>query len=103
MYSRVHVLTKTNKSLIFNEVIPKHFVIPIHRHHNKETFHISKGEGYIFMDGQLIYVRRGMKVDISPGVTHGLFTKDAPLECFVVIEGSNSDELTQLFFDLMKI
>lgn len=55
------------------------------------------------MDGQLIYVRRGMKVDISPGVTHGLFTKDAPLECFVVIEGSNSDELTQLFFDLMKI
>ena len=100
--SRIHLLTKTDKSLIFLEVIPKYYVVPIHRHKNKKSFHIAKGRGHLYTDGQLQEVRKGMKVDISPGLDHCLFTKSEPLECFVVIEGDDSEELTKLFWDLMK-
>lgn len=96
------MLTKTSNSLIFIEVIPKHHIIPIHQHKNKESFHISRGQGYVYTDGILREVKKGMKIDITPGIDHGLFTKNDPLECFVVIEGDDSEEITKLFWDLMK-
>ena len=100
--SRVHMLTKTKNSLFFIEVIPKNHVIPIHQHKNKESFHISKGQGYVYSNGILKEVKKNMKIDISPGFDHGLYTKDEPLECFVVIEGDDSEEITKLFWELIK-
>lgn len=102
MRSRVHVLAKTEKSIIFLEVFPRNFLVPIHQHNNRESFHISKGCAHIFNDGHLLKVSKGMKIDVSPGVSHGLFTKEEPLECFVVIEGNDAEEITQLYWDFMK-
>jgi quercetin dioxygenase-like cupin family protein len=102
MHRHIHVLTKTSKSLIFVERIPKHYHIPIHQHKNKESFHICKGKGHFYTNGELVLVQKGMKIDISPGIDHGIFTKDEPLECFVVIEGDDSDEIMNIYFDLMK-
>jgi quercetin dioxygenase-like cupin family protein len=100
--SRIAVLTKTERYLVFKEVIPKHYIVPIHRHNNKESFHIAKGCGHIYTNGKLQEVRKGMKIDICPGIDHGLFTKREPLECLVVIQGEDRHEITKIFWDLMK-
>lgn len=82
------------------EVIPKYFVVNVHQHKNKESFYIAKGRGHIYKNGELQEVRKGMKVDISPGTSHALYTKNEPLECFVVVEGNDTDEITKLFWDI---
>ena len=100
--SRVQLVSRTKTSLVFVETFPKHYHVPVHTHRKTESFMISKGSGYLYTDGELFVVKEGMKVDIAPGVHHGLYTRDEPLECVVTLEGEDEKEIAMLYRMLIR-
>ena len=100
--SVIEVLTKTNKSIVYFERFPKHFVCKPHKHNNKETIHISKGCGYIYNGNNLIKLKKGMRFIVQPDTYHNILTKEDTLECYGIIEGDDTIEIQELFYDFMK-
>jgi mannose-6-phosphate isomerase-like protein (cupin superfamily) len=90
------IVSKTKTSLVFVETFPKHYHVPVHQHRNTETFLVTKGTGYMYTDDELFELREAMKVDVAPGVNHGLYTRDKPLECIVTLTGDDTKEIAVL-------
>lgn len=98
----VEVLTKTNKSIVYLEKFPRHYKSTPHQHNNKETFHVYKGNGYIYNNGSLTHLSKGMRCVVEPKTYHNIITMDETLECYGVIEGDDDKEILELFYDFMK-
>ena len=101
--STVNVITKTDRSIIFMEQFPKNYISRAHTHKSKETFHVAKGRGVISCQDVDYELERGMTFVVEPFKEHRISTEDERLELLGVIEGSDTKEIMNIYWDFMKM